>query len=479
MNYKISIILLLFVFFNSKNTAQTSVKNTKKKPNIIYIMADDLGYGDLGVNGQNKIKTPELDKMASEGMIFTQHYAGSTVCMPSRAVLLTGKHTGHNTVRGNPAWTSTGKPIDLADKDITVAEELKRAGYKTGIIGKWGLAEGDDSSMPLNQGFDYFYGYRKHGAAHHYYPSELWENNESFETGNITLKKQGTFSHDTFVVKAKNFIQNNKDNPFFLYLAFTIPHYELTVPEDSKDPYKKLNWEERKLKVKPGKGYQHDEDGHATYAGMVSRMDRDIGELFDLLKSLEIDKNTLVVFTSDNGHEFDNNFFNSNADFKGKKRDLYEGGIHIPFIVRWPGKIKENSTTELISAFWDFLPTACDLAGVEPTDEKIDGISYLPTLLGKGESQKKHEYLYWEFNERQGPIQAIRKDNWKAVKYLKKEMELYDLNNDIGEENNIASTNPKIVAEMTQLLIDARTENPNFPLDYHQKVKDKMDKQKK
>lgn len=468
--------MLLFVFFNSKNTAQTSVKNTKKKPNIIYIMADDLGYGDLGVNGQEKIKTPVLDDMASEGMLFTQHYAGSTVCMPSRAALLTGKHMGHNTVRGNPAWTSTGKPVDLANKDITVAEELKRAGYKTGIIGKWGLAEGDDTSMPLNQGFDYFYGYRKHGAAHHYYPSELWKNNESFETGNITLKKQGTFSHDTFVVKAKDFIQNSKENPFFLYLAFTIPHYELTVPEDSKEPYKKLNWEERKLKVKTT-GYQHDEDGHATYAGMVSRMDGDIGELFDLLKSLGLDENTIVIFTSDNGHEFDKNFFNSNGNFKGRKRDLYEGGIHIPFIARWPGTITPNSTTDHISAFWDFLPTVCDIAGIEPTDNTIDGISYLPTLIGK--EQKQHEYLYWEFNEGKGPIQAIRKDNWKAVKYLEKEIELYDLINDIGEENNIASSNPIIVAEMTQLLMDARTENPNFPLDYHQKVKNKTSKQKK
>ena len=467
--------MLLFAFCNSKNTAQTSVKDTKKKPNIIYIMADDLGYGDLGVNGQAKIKTPILDNMASEGMLFTQHYSGSTVCMPSRAALLTGKHMGHNTVRGNPSWTSTGKPVDLADKDITVAEELKRAGYKTGIIGKWGLAEGDDISMPLNQGFDYFYGYRKHGEAHHYYPSELWENNKSFKTGNITLKKQGTFSHDTFVAKAKDFIQNSKDNPFFLYLAFTIPHYELTVPEDSKAPYKKLNWEERKLNVKPT-GYQHDEDGQATYAGMVSRMDGDIGELFDLLKSLGLDENTIVIFTSDNGHEFDENFFNSNGNFKGRKRDLYEGGIHIPFIARWPGTIIPNSTTNHISAFWDFLPTVCDIAGIEPTDNTIDGISYLPTLLGN--EQKQHEYLYWEFNEGKGPIQAIRKGNWKAVKYLEKEMELYDLTIDIGEDNNIASTNPKIVAEMTQLLIDARTENPNFPLDYHQKVKKKMDKQK-
>ncbi|UMB62052.1 arylsulfatase [Lutibacter sp. A80] len=478
MKFKIIVITVLFIISSCvKITAQNSTINNSKKPNIIYIMADDLGYGDVGVNGQMKIKTPNIDKMASEGMLFTQHYAGSTVCMPSRASLLVGKHMGHNTVRGNPNWTSTGKAVNLLVEDVTVAEELKRAGYKTGIIGKWGLSEGgDDANLPLNQGFDYFYGYRNHGEAHHYYPDVLWENNKPFETGNIVMEKKGTFSHDSFVKKAKDFIKESKEQPFFLYLAFTIPHYELTVPENSKTPYKKLNWEERELKVKPNKGYQHDKDGHATYAGMVSRMDGDIGDLLKLLEALDIDENTIVVFTSDNGHEFDKNFFNSNGDFKGKKRDLYEGGIRIPFMVRWPGTIQPNSKTTHISAFWDFLPTVCDIAGIKPSDATIDGISYLPTLLG--EKQKKHDYLYWEFNEGKGPIQAIRKGDWKAVKYLEKSIELYNLSNDVGEEHNVAKMNPEIAEDMANLMKEARTENDNFPLEYHKRVLEKMNKQK-
>ncbi len=465
-------ILIIGIIFSSivSSYSQKKISN-QTKPNIIYIVADDLGYGDLGVNGQQKILTPVLDNMASEGMVFGQHYAGSSVCGPSRASLMTGRHMGHNTVRGNPSWTSTGKPVDIASTEVTVAEELKRAGYKTGVIGKWGLAEANDESMPLNQGFDYFYGYRDHGSAHHYYPAILWENKASFKTGNSTMEKKGTYSHDTFVGKAKEYIEANKKDPFFLYLAFTLPHFELTVPEDSKEPYKKLNWEERKLKVKPNVGYQHDADGNATYAGMVSRLDRSVGEVLKLLKTLGIDDNTIVIFTSDNGHEYDDNFFNSNGPFKGKKRDLYEGGIHVPFIARWPGHISPNSKTEHISAFWDFLPTVCDIAGIKPTDSNIDGISYLPTLLGKDKKQKKHAYLYWEFNENKGPIQAIRKENWKAVKYLNKPIELYNLSGDIGEENNVASTNPLIINEMSKILKEARTENTNFPLEFHKSIK--------
>ena len=243
------------------------------------------------------------------------------------------------------------------------------------------------------------------------------------------------------------------------------------MPEDSKEQYKKLNWEERELKVVPNKGYQHDKDAHATYAGMVSRMDGDIGDILTLLKTLNLDENTIVVFTSDNGHEFDKNFFNSNGQLKGNKRDLYEGGIRIPFIARWPGTIQANSKTTHISAFWDFLPTACEIAGVEPTDKTIDGISYLPTLVG--EKQKEHDYLYWEFNEGKGPIQAIRKGDWKAVKYLEKPLELYNLSNDIGEENNIAEKQPKMVEEMLNLMKNARTENENFPLEFHKKLNKK------
>ncbi|MCG9792283.1 arylsulfatase [Flavobacterium algicola] len=448
-------------------------KIEQEKPNIIYIVADDMGYGDLGVYGQQKIKTPILDQMASEGIQFTQHYAGSTVCGPSRVSLMTGKHMGHSSVRGNPKWTATGNPIDIKSEEITVAEELKRAGYRTGVIGKWGLAEASDESMPLNQGFDYFYGYRDHGTAHHYYPEVLWENNRSFKTGNSTMEKKGTYSHDTFVGKAKEFVNTNKSKPFFLYLAFTIPHYELTVPEDSKEQYKHLNWDERTLKVKPNEGYQHDADGNATYAGMISRLDRDIGDLLKLLKSLNLDDNTIIIFTSDNGPEYDTNFFNSNGDLKGRKRDLYEGGIRIPFIARWPGHIKPSTKTEHISAFWDFLPTVCEIAGIKPTDATIDGISYLPTLLSNDKKQQKHEYLYWEFNENKGPIQAIRKGEWKAVKYLNKPLELYNLLNDIRETTSVADANPLVVKEMLDILKNGRTENLNFPLKFHEKLNKK------
>lgn len=466
----LNFLLLVFIVISCRSQNNLEDSATLKTPNIIYVLADDLGYGDLGVYGQKKIKTPNLDRMAAEGVKFNNHYAGSTVCMPSRAALMTGHHMGHNTVRGNPRWTATGIPVDIKPSDVTVAEELKRADYKTAIIGKWGLAEADKSSMPLKQGFDYFYGYRKHRTAHHYYPDTLYENDEPFYTGNMTHEKIGVYSHDLFVNKALQFVKENKNEPFFLYLAFTIPHYELTVPEDSKEPYKKQGWEERTLVSRKG-GYQHDEDGNATYAGMVSRMDRDMGRLFDLLKSLGIDKNTLVIFTSDNGHEYDRGFFDSNGKFRGHKRDLYEGGIRIPFIARWPGQIAAGTETNHISAFWDFLPTACDIAGLHPTSDDIDGISYLPTLLGSP-GQQEHDYLYWEFNEQQGPVQAIRKGKWKAVKFLNKPIELYDLEMDEGEENNIAERNPGIISKMEDLFKRVRTEDRNFILEFHPRLKE-------
>lgn len=447
----------------------TKKESIPNKPNIIYIMADDLGYGDTGTYGQQKIKTPYIDQMAAEGMKFSQHYAGSTVCGPSRASLMTGKHTGHGTVRGNPRWTSTGNPVDIPVAEVTVADELKRAGYTNGIIGKWGLAEASEAALPLNQGFDYFYGYRKHGQAHHYYPDTLYENNRAFHPrGNVIETKEGQYAHDSLTAKALQFIEANKKGPFFLYLAFIIPHYELTVPEDSKQPYLNLGWEERKMKMGH---YRHDEEGHTTYAGMVSRMDRDIGRIFDQLKKSGIDQNTLVVFTSDNGHEFDKEFFDSNGLLKGKKRDLYEGGIRVPFITRWPGKIQPGTTTDHIAAFWDFLPTACELAGIKPTAQ-TDGISYLPTLLGQ--KQPPHDYLYWEFNEGRGPIQAIRKGKWKAVKYHQKPVELYDLEADLGENNDLSESSPDIVGSMEMLFKNARTENENFPLVPHPRVADRL-----
>lgn len=442
---------------HSKSEELTSVP----KPNIIFILADDLGYGDVGFNGQEKIKTPNLDRMAAEGMVFKQFYSGSTVCGPSRAVLMTGQHTGHTTVRGNPTWTLSGNPVDLKDEDITVAEELKRAGYVTGTIGKWGLDETSTTGHPNDQGFDYFFGHRTHGAAHHYYPEVLWRNKEKVEMeGNITAQKVGQYSHDMFTTESLEFIEKHRNNPFFLYIAYTIPHSELTVPEDSKLPYKDLGWPERPMK--PGH-YHHDPEGNTTYAGMVSRMDRDIGRIISLLKELKLDENTLVIFTSDNGHQFDNGFFDSNGPYRGKKRDLYEGGIRMPFVARWPGNIKAGMESDHASAFWDFLPTACEIAGIEP-EANTDGISFLPTLLGNGQKQESHNYLYWEFNENEGPIQALLMDQWKGIKGYEKPFELYHLNNDPGEQTNLSAQHPEIVTKIKDLMGEARTGHPEFPL---------------
>jgi len=439
-------------------------KDEALKPNIILIVADDLGYGDVGFNGQTKISTPNIDKIAKEGIVFTNFYAGSTVCGPSRASLITGRHMGHCTVRGNPKWTNSGNPVDINDNDITIAEVLKQADYSTAIIGKWGLAENLSDGKPLNQGFDFFYGFNQHSPAHHYYPDSIWENNVKIRIeGNNWRKKETHYIQDLFTEKAKGFIsRQNSQQPFFLYLAYTVPHYELTVPGESKAQYQTLNWPLREMK---SGHYLHDKNGHVTYAGMVSRMDKQIGEIIELLKQQGLDENTIVIFTSDNGHAYDNvqqEFFNSNGPFRGKKRDLYEGGIHVPLAVRWPARIKPNAKSDHISAFWDLLPTLADASGCN-IPANIDGISFLPTLLN--EKQKQHEYLYWEFNERNGPVQSVRKGDWKFVKLNHTKIELYNLSTDIGEKNNVAQYHPEIVKLMERLLKEARTYHPEFTLE--------------
>ena len=436
-----------------------------EQPNIIFILADDLGYADVGFNGQRHIQTPNLDMLAEEGMVFTQHYAGSTVCMPSRCCLMTGKHTGHATVRGNPGWTATGNLVNIGPDDVTVAEELKRAGYKTAIVGKWGLAEGgDDAGMPLRNGFDYFFGFRTHIAAHHYYPKALWRNDTKFNLPqNRTAEKQGDYSHDLITEEALDWLRGKRDGPFFLYLAYTIPHFELTVPSDSKKQYEGKGFASRKMH--PGH-YHHDEDGNITYAGMVSRMDRDIGRLVELLEQEGLAENTLIIFSSDNGPEYEkrDGFFNSNGELRGGKRDLYEGGIRVPMVAWWPGHVQAGAKSDHISTFWDFLPTACELAGVQPTDNSIDGVSYAATLLGETQRQSKHSHLYWEFNERKGPQQAVRQGNWKAVKSFGQPLELYDLASDLGESQDIAAEHPRIAKEMFKLMSQTRTEHPDFPI---------------
>ncbi|WP_158856497.1 arylsulfatase [Lunatibacter salilacus] len=430
-------------------------------PNIIYIMADDLGYGDVGFNGQEHIQTPNIDRLATEGMVFTQHYAGSTVCGPSRSVLLTGQHTGRTRVRGNPTWTQSGNPVDLQPQDITIGKELKRAGYVNGIIGKWGMDETFTTGHPLDQGFDYFYGYRTHVEAHHYYPEFVWRNRDKvLLEGNVTDQKIGQYTHDLFTEESLNFIKANQDTSFFLMLSYTVPHYELTVPEDSKLPYLEKGWPERQMKAGH---YHHDEEGNVTYAGMVSRLDRDVGRVLDLLKELGLEENTLVIFTSDNGPVYDNGFFNSNGGFRGMKRDLYEGGIRVPFIAKWTDKIEAGSRSDHVSAFWDFLPTVCELAGLQP-EAVSTGISYLPTLLGDKGSQQEHDYLYWEFNEAEGPIQAVRSGEWKIVKKFESSVELYDLEKDPLESKNLAANFPQVLHKLTGMLDNARTEHDEFPL---------------
>ena len=439
----------------------------KNRPNIIYILADDLGYGDLGCYGQKTIKTPNIDKLADEGMRFTDHYAGSTVCAPSRCCLMTGFHTGHALVRGNAH-------VPLRPSDVTVAELLKEAGYSTGIVGKWGLGEPDSTGVPNRQGFDYWFGYLNQRHAHNYYPKYLWRNEEKVELKNKVnhviggrdrtpggvATKRVEYSHDLFAEEALDFVEQNKTKPFFLYLALTIPHANNEARQEgmevpSLEPYADKDWPE------PQKGH----------AAMITRMDGDVGRLMAKLKKLGLDNDTLVMFTSDNGpHKeggADPTFFNSSGPLQGYKRALYEGGIRVPMIARWPGKIQAGSVSDHVSAFWDFLPTCCELIGAE-APEGIDGISMVPTLLGRPGEQREHEFLYWEFHE-QGKRQAVRMGDWKGIrqnvaKNPNGPIELYNLKNDIGEKSNVAVRHPSIVAKIEECMKSARTPSEHWPL---------------
>ncbi len=432
-----------------------------ERPNIIFILADDLGYGDLGCYGQQTIRTPNLDRMAAEGMIFTDAYAGSTVCAPSRCCLMTGLHTGHAWVRGNAR-------VPLRPEDVTVAELLKGAGYTTGIIGKWGLGEPGTTGIPNRQGFDHWFGYLNQRHAHNYYPDYLWRNEQKVELANEVTPvgppggvatKRVQYSHDLFAADALGFLGENRNRPFFLYLAFTIPHANNESKPDGMEvpsygPYANEDW------PNPQKGH----------AAMITRMDTDIGRLFARLKSLGLDDETLVLFSSDNGpHKeggADPAFFDSNGLLRGHKRDLYEGGIRVPLIARWPGRITAGSGTNHVCAFWDVLPTCCELAGVAPP-EGIDGLSFLPTLLGQPDRQRKHTYLYWEFHE-QGKKQAVRMGEWKGVRLnVAKDpdgpVELYNLATDIAEENNVADEHPDVVRQITTIMATARTPSEHWP----------------
>ncbi|QDU51816.1 arylsulfatase [Gimesia panareensis] len=432
-----------------------------QKPNLIFIMADDLGYAELGCYGQTKIKTPHIDQLAADGMKFTQAYAGCMVCQPSRSVLMTGQHTGHTAVRANDLNQL------LYEEDKTVAEVLKSAGYATGCFGKWGLGYAGTPGRPNQKGFDQFTGQLLQVHAHFYYPFWIWRNEEKVMLPENENNQRGTYIHDLIHEDAKAFIRKNKDQPFFAYLPYIIPHVELVVPEESERPYR---GKFPKTEIKdPRPGYIGSEDGLTTFAGMVSRLDDHVGEIVTLLKQLGIRDNTLLIFTSDNGGQGGNwkdmtDFFHGNAPLKGHKGTMYEGGLRVPFIASWPGKIAPGTTSDLQIGFWDVLPTFADAAGTKvPAGVDIDGISFLPTLLGKGK-QKQHPYLYWEYTKGAIRSRALRMGDWKAVQNrMNRPVELYDLSQDIGETKDLASQHPEKVKEMTRTMEQAHTAPRDFP----------------
>lgn len=474
-------------------------KNTEKqKPNIIYILADDLGYGDLGCYGQTKIETPNIDKLAKNGMTFTQHYSGAPVCAPSRCVLLTGKHSGHAYIRGNDEWRERGKVWDyhemvkdstlegqrpLPKDSKTISKLLKDVGYKTGMVGKWGLGAPNTHSIPTKMGFDFFCGYNCQRQAHTYFPVHLYKNGRRIYLGNDTVAPtekldKGADPYDVnsykkFTLKTNaaevmqkemlGFVEKNASSPFFLYWATPIPHAPLQAPQRWIDHYHKKFGKEKPYTGR--RGYFPARYPKATYAAMVSYLDEQVGELVKKLKELGVYDNTLIVFTSDNGPTFNGGtespWFHSGGPFKSEfgwgKCFVHEGGIRVPMIASWPGKIKEGSVSNHISAFWDVLPTMCDIAGAKAPKD-IDGISYLPSLLGK-KKQKAHKYLYWEFPA-SGGQQAIRMGKWKAVRMRifkgNMKIKLYNLNADPREQFDIAADNPKIVKKMEKLFVSSR-----------------------
>lgn len=444
-----------------------------EQPNVIYILVDDMGYGDLSCFGQKKFTTPNIDRLAAEGITFTKFYTGSSVCAPSRASLLTGKHTGHTNVRGNmPAQL-------LSDTEPTIAKIMKEAGYRTAAVGKWGIGHPPPVDDPQRKGFDYFYGYINMWHAHNLYPEFLYRNGEKVllknkinwvngkdpweghpeGTGIADVKQD--YAHFLFDHEAISYIESNKDNKFFLYLAYNVPHANNEKSPDGMEvpdyyEFASTDWPSQE------KGF----------AAMMRNLDNSVGMIMDKLKELNIDGKTMVVFCSDNGphqeggHKVD--FFDSNGAKRGSKRDFYDGGVLTPFLVRWPNAIAAGSKSDHVAAFWDVLPTFCDITGIQkPAD--TDGISFLPTLLNKTEDQKKHDYLYWEFYE-QGGKQAILKGNWKAIRLNVREaaekqiFELYDLGKDPEETTNVAEMHPELVKELNELFVSARQEFSVTPL---------------
>jgi len=433
-------------------------------PNIVFIMADDLGWKELGCYGQEKIKTPNIDRMAAQGMRFTQYYAGSAVCAPSRCVLLTGKHGGHAYVRNNHAMgrgDSFAGQLPLPANEVTFAELLKGRGYATGCFGKWGLGAPGSSGDPLTQGFDRFYGYNCQSHAHNLYPSFLVNQAEREPLeGNTNGPTGKHYAPQRIADEMLQFVRDHKDEPFFLYYPTVIPHLALQVPEEELTQYKG-KWEETPYK---GESYQPHPTPRACYAAMISFLDKQVGRLFALLEELGINGNTLVFFTSDNGtthliEQVDYEFFNSVGPLRGLKGALYEGGIRMPMIAWWPGKVAPGAVTDHVAAHYDVPATLAELAGAEPPPN-TDGISFLPVITGNADAQRKHEFLFWDFAGYGGQV-AVRMGNWKGIKTdLQKNpgaaLELYDLENDLSESRNVAGEHPDIAARIEQIMWDAR-----------------------
>ena len=496
----------------TKKTAKQSEAQADEKPNIIYILADDLGYGDVGAYGQTKIETPNIDALAKEGMMFTQHYSGAPVCAPARAALLTGLHGGHASIRGNDEWEERGDVWNyraiikdstlegqrpMPKNTITIAQLLKSANYKTAIVGKWGLGAPQTESIPTKMGFDYFFGYNCQRLAHTYTPVHLYENDQRVYLNNDTIAPglgllkeddpfaaasyekygQPDYSPDLIFNKMMGFIEANKKDPFFMYWASPIPHVPLQAPQRWVDYYVNKFGEEEPYYFKKEVGsYFPARYPHATYAAMISYLDENVGKLVDFLKEEGLYENTLIVFTSDNGPTYnggaDPDFFNSGGLFEGSsgkgKGYTYEGGIRVPMIATWPAKIKAGTTSHHISAFYDVMPTLNEVAKVQ-TETKTDGISFYNTLTST-EKQKEHDYLYWEFAGYEGQV-AVRMGKWKMIwKNINrgnKAVELYDLEGDIREENNIMKDHPEMLQKFHEILKKehATPENKSFRIE--------------
>ncbi len=456
--------------FPVQGASVDSERTATSRPNIVFVLADDLGYGETGCYGQKLIRTPNIDQLAAGGMRFSQFYAGATVCAPSRSVLMTGLHHGHTRVRGNASPEGSG-PQRLTARDLTVAKVLQKAGYTTALIGKWGLGMPGDEGVPAKQGFDSFYGFLSQHHAHNHYPDYLWRNNTRVPLANgvVAVGTNGggyatnavVSADDLFADEAMKFMDQNRTKPFFLYLSFVLPH-----ANNERTQVLKNGTEAPDLSLYQDPGWTPQNRGQAA---MVTQLDTLVGKVVNHLKALGLDRNTLVIFTSDNGpHQESGNkpeFFQASGPHRGLKRDLTDGGIRVPFIASWPGRIAPGIVSDHVGYFGDFLATAAELAGAKPP-ANLDSLSLVPTLLGRPQQQAKHRFLYWEFHERGFKQAALLNGRWKGLRAqgLNRPLELYDLSNDPNERLDVASQHPEIVNQIADYLRTARSDSEFWPV---------------